>query len=45
MSPPGTFRTRRDVRVESAMRFKADIGGDGLFNRSSITVGGPLRAV
>ena len=25
MSPVGTFRTWRDVRVESAMRFKADI--------------------
>jgi hypothetical protein len=27
------------------MRFKADIGGGGLFSRSSITVGGPLRAM
>ncbi len=26
MSVHGTFRTSRDVRVESAMRFKADIG-------------------
>ena len=26
MSAVGTFRTSRDVRVESAMRFKADIG-------------------
>ena len=25
-SPMGTFRTWRGVRVESAMRFKADIG-------------------
>ena len=26
-APGGTFRTRIDVRLESAMRLKADIGG------------------
>ncbi len=31
----GTFRTRIDVRLESAMRFKADIGGINIATNST----------
>jgi hypothetical protein len=39
----GTFQTWRDVRLESVVRTKADIG-KRLSNRGEIMVGGPLSA-
>jgi hypothetical protein len=39
MSPDGTFRTWRDVRLESGMRFKPDIAATKLIDPS----GDPMR--
>jgi hypothetical protein len=41
----GTFGTWRDVLRESAMRFKADIGEDSLFNRGEITLATPAESL
>jgi hypothetical protein len=41
----GTFGTWRDVLRESAMRLKADIGGDSLFNRGEITLAPPAESL
>jgi hypothetical protein len=38
-----TFRTWRDVRLESVMRSKAEIGGDGLINRGEGHGGRPTE--
>jgi hypothetical protein len=41
----GTFRTWRAVRLESVVRFKADIGGDehrGLFKQAALNPGRPM---
>ena len=44
-SPFGTFGTWRDVLRESAKRFKADIGVDGLFKRGKITLATPAERI